>query len=42
MPGAWGFVCVTDSWGLCGVRHLSLGMWLTVPSLVESSTASLE
>ena len=26
------------SWGLCGVRHLSLGTWLTVPSLVEFST----
>jgi hypothetical protein len=47
MPGAWGFFCVTDShrlwsWGLCGVRHLSLGTWLTVPSLVEFSTGSPE
>lgn len=30
------------SWGLCGVRHLSLKTWLTVPSLVEFSTGSLE
>jgi hypothetical protein len=46
MPGARGFVCVTDTelwtWGLCGVRHLSLGTWLTIPSLVEFPTVSLE
>ena len=47
MPGAWGFVCVTYSnrimdMGLCGIRHLSLGTWLTVPSFVEFSTGSPE
>jgi hypothetical protein len=30
------------SWWLYGVRHLSLGMWLTVLSLVEFSTGSSE
>jgi hypothetical protein len=34
-------LCDLHSWGLCGVRHLSLGTWLTVPSLVEFSTGSL-
>jgi hypothetical protein len=50
MPEAWDIVCVTDShivtelWsrGLCGVRHLSLGTWLTFLFLVEFSTGSLE
>ena len=47
MPGAWDFVCMTDSHrskelGACGVRHLSLGTWSTVPSLVEFSTGSPE
>jgi hypothetical protein len=30
------------NWGLCGVRHLSLGTWLAVLSLVEFSTGSPE
>jgi hypothetical protein len=30
------------SWGLCGVRHLSLGTWFAVLSLVEFSTGSPE
>jgi hypothetical protein len=37
MPGAWDIVCV-----LCGVIHLSLGMWLAVPPLVGFSTRLLE
>jgi hypothetical protein len=37
MSGAWDIVCVTYSHrimelGFCGVRHLSLGTWLTVSS----------
>ena len=47
MPEAWGIVCmiiVTElwSWGLCGIRHLTLGPWFTFLSLVEFSTGSLE
>jgi hypothetical protein len=47
MPEAWDIVCVTDSHrimelGLCGVRHLSLGTWLTVPSPVEFPTGTLK
>jgi hypothetical protein len=47
MPEARAFICMTDSHrimelGVCGIRHLSLGTWLTVLSLVEFSTGSPE
>jgi hypothetical protein len=47
MPEPLDIVYVTDSqelwsWGLCGVRHLAVGMWLTFLTLVEFSTGSLE
>ena len=45
MPEAWDVACMTYShrisWGLCGVRHLSLGTWLNVLSLIEFLTGSL-
>jgi hypothetical protein len=46
--GAWNIVYVTDSYRMmmelrvCGVRHLCLGAYFTVPSLVELSTGSPE